>query len=240
MKRLLALIVLALIFGSSTHAQLSFDKKNVEVKLIPGYGWQEGSIILSNEGSNTISFDRRLIENGMKSNWDVKFCECIKCFTNEGNIPIAQQLIDEGPFTDIQPGKIHAQKWKVEVRLKSGDVPSKVYFKVEITDKTNNKKDTLIYTTVDATAVVERANEYSISVYPNPVQDELYINAEFENGDNIGNVTLVNMLGHVVKRKVISGSSNIFVNLSDLPSGLFFLIVEKKGEVIMSERFFKN
>lgn len=240
MKKIFTLLICAIFTLGFAQAQLSFSAKKVDVKLMPGQGWKFGHIYVSNIGSSPIKLGRKVLEDNMKGNWDVQFCECSNCYTNAGGKTIAQQINNSPACSDIQPGKTFKQDWKVGIRIKSGDAASIAYFKVEVTDKTNNKKDTLVYTTVDASAVVERANEYSISFYPNPAQNELFINAEFESGNNVANVTLVDMLGHVVRRKVISGSSNVFVDVSDLPSGLFFLVVEKEGEVIMSERVFKN
>lgn len=80
------------------------------------------------------------------------------------------------------------------------------------------------------------------SVYPNPAKDKLIIN--YESTNNVfTEIYLANIFGQKVKmiaeKEIITGISNLETGLADLPSGIYYIVVEtpterkvKKVEVI--------
>lgn len=64
----------------------------------------------------------------------------------------------------------------------------------------------------------------NISVYPNPVQDKLFVSAK----DDFQMVTLYNELGSIVERKEASGN-HVEFDMSNKPTGLYILHVEGRN-----------
>ena len=74
-------------------------------------------------------------------------------------------------------------------------------------------------------------NKLSFTIYPNPVQDNLYITVE-------GELTLVEVYS-ILGTKVLS-SKQATVNVSALTSGVYFLRVETQKGAIATKRFIKQ
>ncbi|HPS27877.1 MAG TPA: T9SS type A sorting domain-containing protein [Bacteroidales bacterium] len=76
-----------------------------------------------------------------------------------------------------------------------------------------------------ASAGIQDISGTEISIYPNPVTDQLHINA----GTTEGTLTITNSLGAVVYQQQIN--SNTTVNTSNYNSGLYFVRVESSNNV---------
>lgn len=75
----------------------------------------------------------------------------------------------------------------------------------------------------------EISNEASISVLPNPASDFLYLSARFTETQK-ANVSLYNILGEVIAKPYVDyqftqSSSRLFISLSELNSGIYFIEV---------------
>lgn len=67
----------------------------------------------------------------------------------------------------------------------------------------------------------EESNE--LTIFPNPTKDNL--NIELPN-NNYKNLTIVNILGEIVKESTINNQKNIIIDMSNYTSGVYFLILE--------------
>ena len=65
-------------------------------------------------------------------------------------------------------------------------------------------------------------NNNEVSCYPNPVKKILFINTKFNNAT----VSVINLLGLVIKEEQYTSNG---INVSDLPTGMFILKIEKEG-----------
>jgi hypothetical protein len=77
----------------------------------------------------------------------------------------------------------------------------------------------------------------SVSLFPNPTADRLTINL----GQNYQEVhmTTYNILGDIVKRKVVQNTSSLVENVKNLTSGVYFSVIETEaGDVTV--KFIKN
>ncbi len=83
-------------------------------------------------------------------------------------------------------------------------------------------------------AVNQFANQDSLNMYPNPVNNILNIDSKL----NIENVSIYNVLGQVVLQKSMNNSSTS-LNVSSLQKGIYVLKAEIEGKVTTS-RFIKN
>ncbi|MFK7979295.1 MAG: T9SS type A sorting domain-containing protein, partial [Saprospiraceae bacterium] len=80
-------------------------------------------------------------------------------------------------------------------------------------------------------------DENTITLYPNPAKDELWINlGEFSKAS--GNVSIYNMLGQKVTHKVLTdGDKQLRFNVADYENGLYYLTIEAKGNRSITKRF---
>ena len=234
MKNTFTFLLFILFSVGSVSAQLTFSAK--EVQIIPTKGNKTyGHIYIDNNSGHDITIEREVIYDDLNTDYFVEFCECFSCYTNEFN------TIANGVAGDVCTpfGNGGAQQdWKVGVDIEN-EALTYGEFKVKVTNVTDGIVDTLVYKVGHPVSVIERENDFSVSYYPNPVQNELFIDAVFENNDQV-NINVIDILGHSVKNEVINGTSKVFVDMSDLSKGVFFLILEKNGEIIMSERVIKN
>ena len=81
---------------------------------------------------------------------------------------------------------------------------------------------------------IEQYNNSTISIFPNPVQDELNIIG------GQGQITIYNLLGQPVKQFTINTEQST-INLTDLPSGQYILHIQSReiGRTIATQRFLK-
>ena len=77
--------------------------------------------------------------------------------------------------------------------------------------------------TVGATGIEETSNG-SISLYPNPTDDYMFVTLDNENPES---VTITDVFGRIMVQKPVSGVNNKFkLSVSDLPKGLYFITVK--------------
>ena len=78
------------------------------------------------------------------------------------------------------------------------------------------------------------SNNNTITIYPNPVRDELTVT----NTENIENVVIYNALGQVVKQLSIS-SEQLKINVADLQEGIYTLRLQTKNGTMITKQFVK-
>jgi len=79
--------------------------------------------------------------------------------------------------------------------------------------------------TVNNTTGIDDIENISIKVYPNPVQDILSIDFDF----GIERIVIYNSIGNIKKIVSTKNLNNCKVNVSDLPTGTYFISIEGKG-----------
>lgn len=83
-------------------------------------------------------------------------------------------------------------------------------------------------------SITQSVNDETISFYPNPAKDILFING---NVDNISSVNICNSMGYLVKR--VSHITHSF-DISDLPNGIYLIsYVDKKTQKSKVHKFIK-
>lgn len=88
---------------------------------------------------------------------------------------------------------------------------------------TNNCGNDTLSKIVTFSTGIEKISTNSITIYPNPAQDFIYMtfNGIFKTGE----LTIVNAIGEIVLRKSINGNSTseLNINISELSSGLYIV-----------------
>ena len=76
-----------------------------------------------------------------------------------------------------------------------------------------------------------------VTIYPNPVRNELKVNTG--NNTEAVSVNITDMFGRQLQSKTISGAASL--NTSSMPSGIYMItIVDKKGKVIKQDKLVKE
>ncbi|MDR1119653.1 MAG: T9SS type A sorting domain-containing protein [Dysgonamonadaceae bacterium] len=83
---------------------------------------------------------------------------------------------------------------------------------------------------------IDEVSAHAVSVFPNPVENELHINSETP----IDRVEIVNLAGHAVAIET-GGTPSLkrTINVSHLPQGVYLLKVHA-GQGVMTTRFVKK
>ena len=74
--------------------------------------------------------------------------------------------------------------------------------------------------TIGTVSIAE--NEITSEIYPNPVDDKLYINSK----DNIEKIEIYNLLGVKLYSEVISQGNENMIDMSDFESGLYLVKIK--------------
>lgn len=81
---------------------------------------------------------------------------------------------------------------------------------------------------------IERSNEPSITVYPNPSSGKVLIRFPEQYIDKTVTITVLNSIGVEIKQIKSSGNTLRSIDLSDQLSGLYFLVLRDSNGVILS------
>jgi hypothetical protein len=74
-------------------------------------------------------------------------------------------------------------------------------------------------------AVTSSAFPADITLFPNPFSDAFTIT----NAENIREITMTNIFGQVVKKRVLSGTNTIMINAHELPTGFYLIKILTTG-----------
>ena len=76
--------------------------------------------------------------------------------------------------------------------------------------------------------------------YPNPAIEELTIDFEHINLDSFSEITIVNSLGNIVyKNNISSTNSNMTIDISLFPKGLYYIKLTGKDGMFAIQKFIK-
>ena len=76
-----------------------------------------------------------------------------------------------------------------------------------------------------------------LSVYPNPIFSEITISLK---GNSVEEIAIMDLLGQVVNRQVVSGQNEMHIDFSNLPTGLYVLAgINSNKEIVLHQRISK-
>ena len=81
----------------------------------------------------------------------------------------------------------------------------------------------------------ENVGEYGqkvLSLYPNPTQGMLHLNADLQGRTE---VKVLDLNGRALKHYVVNGLNALRLNVSDLSSGVYFISVSNEGSTMVSK-----
>ncbi|OFY09072.1 MAG: hypothetical protein A2X11_02210 [Bacteroidetes bacterium GWE2_42_24] len=90
--------------------------------------------------------------------------------------------------------------------------------------------------TAEGTGVNDPSSQITTSAYPNPASD--FVTLNIGNMKSNGSVLIYNLTGSLVKQtEIAAGTSQVSVNVNDLPSGMYFYTLTTNGRTISSKKF---
>ena len=95
--------------------------------------------------------------------------------------------------------------------------------------------------TLSPTSLSEQKSDLAFLMYPNPAKEHLHLSintSQQASGKEIFNCEIYNPLGELIIKEDVN-TSTFDINLSNLPTGLYFLKL-KQGSSILIKRFLKG
>ncbi len=87
----------------------------------------------------------------------------------------------------------------------------------------------------DTTNIIKNEYEFNIAIYPNPVENELFLATELQ----VKEIAIYDIYGRTVSQHVNMSTRRQVVNVADLEAGVYFVkVVTNEGKVV--KRFIKN
>ena len=83
----------------------------------------------------------------------------------------------------------------------------------------------------------------NISIYPNPFNDILNISVQAKSNIDELSVEIINLYGQTlstIKNNNVFGEINIETDLSNLASGMYFVVIKENGKPVKSQKIIKN
>ncbi len=105
----------------------------------------------------------------------------------------------------------------------------KIYYRIVATEKDGSK----VFSSIVTVRIGEKAP--SISVYPNPVKDQLYIN-----GKGLKSVVVFNAIGQIVASKSLSNEAIPAIQVANWAKGVYSVKVEQEGGNFTQASFIKE
>lgn len=213
----------AALTASISFSQLVVSSDTVYMELIDGE-FVDGQFSVGNTSlNNSIDLTWRVIEDDLNPSWLIQFCDCVACY--------AAPIPDSGDC-DLDPNS--NQFWKLQVDPQGNAISTQI-FKVEIEDMMNGGKDTVTLITTAPSSVSNRIKEFGITMYPNPVQNQLRI--DNNNGEAV-EVLVSDLSGKQLFINTVDASG--FIDFSTLENGIYFVSVKSEGVLLGTERIVKH
>ena len=92
----------------------------------------------------------------------------------------------------------------------------------------------------DETAFSKNKNKQYFTLAPNPASGFIWVNFSTENIENQSFVRLMNIHGQAVQSHLAKGQNPLHIDLTNVPSGLYFLTYEERGKVLHREKLIKK
>ena len=208
----LPVLLLLLLTSNIIFAQISFDKDTLKNDAVDRseYDFTMNSYLTNNATNpdDTI-FEWKVISFDQPNEWELTICTYDVCIA-------APDLNDPYNFS-LKVGEKEQFKigWSLFETAGTGSVTVMVNSK-----RYPEVKDTITMQ-IATLAGLKRVNQPSLSVYPNPIQDEIKIH--FPN-TNHKTIEIYDLLGNkILTQRIYSGES---INLSSLNKGLYILRLE--------------
>ncbi|MCG8328232.1 MAG: T9SS type A sorting domain-containing protein [Chitinophagales bacterium] len=207
----------------------------------------ENAVIYKNNGSTPFYTNATIVNNSEEASYDVVshdfnddgfndlliagFSESNRIFINDGNMAFLDSTSFYLPDTSLGIGSFTKA-------IKLSDVNQDGIIDIYLA---RDNQDLLLYgqASIVTTKEFNSAFDESITVFPNPSQD--YVTIDFKNVDSnqIYELYILSEDGRVVEKKTATIADNV-IDLSNLPEGLYFIIVRQENKYSLVSKFIKT
>ncbi|MDL2227898.1 T9SS type A sorting domain-containing protein [Odoribacter sp. OttesenSCG-928-L07] len=102
----------------------------------------------------------------------------------------------------------------------------------------DNSKILIKYHNGKVAGIVSYNQKFETTIYPNPVIDVANINYQLPTDIENATLSIVSCTGSKLKETQLMQNQNmISINVSDLPSGIYFYTINNKGRIIATNKF---
>ena len=224
MIRKITFLLSLLVVGVTTFAQINFEKDSVPLIYIDQANFDYSSknkLTNASADPNDTMFVWTRIINDIPANWETAICDQTICYPPEDSTMTL--VMKQGEFFDF----------KVNFYLDNTGGCGAA--KILIQSKLNPSNKDSFYTEVcgfDAAASVKNLKT-DLSVYPNPAQDYVVVNASIQ---GLFTVKVYDILGVLKLSKELSSGDR--VNIKELNKGVYIIRIE--GDAIATKVFQKQ
>ena len=149
----------------------------------------------------------------------------------------SDQTLNLGSTLTLHPNQTgNSYLWSTGATTSTIDISSPGVYNVSITDANGCTKsdDIHILGYTNASEMIEMVNT---KVFPNPANDQLFVEFEVENGSPALTFLLSNILGQtLVSKNVNASKGQVTFNVNDLPVGVYMISIEQEGKIINVEK----
>lgn len=231
---------LLIIFGAAgilcsniaTAQNYTLDKDTAKATVYNN-GFAELKIKLTNTASHSYKLTWKVVSHTLPAGWTSNgfgICDnetCVTYNTETGFLPKETLPVNPNDHFD----------YKMQIDVSGIPTGGPYYVNTTITDGTTTKNPVFELTNRFATGIptVNRMKD-DVVMYPNPAHDEL--NVIYNGNSSIKNIAVYNLIGKVVNVYKVTGNNNANLDISSIPSGIYFVrLVDAQGHVIATRKF---
>jgi hypothetical protein len=228
MKKTLLLFAIVVWISLPSIAQtLLIDKPSFNLTVDTSEMAEALSTVTNNtSGQKTIKWVRYV--DSQPEGWDFSICDKNNCFSSALTSTTFVLAAGEGGFMkmDVWPyGVIGQGSYHIDI--------------FDVSDSANSKITMFVNVTGQATTGISSLKDGSISIYPNPAKDVLFVNLDV--AKHITSLEIYNVVGQKVKTvNLEDGLKSVSVPVSDMKKGVYFLRVVSGTKEIVTRTFSKD
>jgi len=226
MKKVLFLMLFAMLFLTQIRSQVALNPDKISVQLAPGEHAEISFQLTNNDTITYKSFWK--IENvvDLPSGWEFNLCDNFTCYDTN----VSESNTNNVALNVLEPGLTNT--WSFKITNNSSEEGS-YCLKLSLYDSKDTKN--VIGTTDCISGTSDALNTTILKVYPNPTERNFSINGD----DNIHKVGVYNILGKEMKMfKHEKGDSH---DISELNRGLYIVrLFDIKGKAVKSLKLNKR
>ena len=220
-KILLSSILLTLLCGAAFSQSFSLADTAIYINFqVPVSPNPEGHTTLTNLSGSNLDMAWERTDNNVPSPWLDWICVFPTCW---------------GPFDDYKEFPLGTpDPADVFLTVSPGTTPGSGEVHVDFWDRNNpGYKETVIFY-INATVGIEEEMDRAISLYPNPVTDQLRLEWTHEGFRNAG-VVITDLAGKVLVEDVLgAGNGTVSLETGSLAPGLYLLnITDREGRLFV-------
>lgn len=185
---------------------------------------------LTTTQTTNLLYTWKVIDNNLPSDWlndDFGICDGTTCY-NSVNVMGGQTLFDT----------VRASKpIDMKISVRPGATNGTYFLSIQAKDvaNTTNKKLTYVFNKWPNNVTTVSRSEDDVTVYPNPARES--INVVFDENLGVKQVAVYNLIGKMVNVYRVTATS-AKIDLSDVPSGIYFLrLMNAQGQIVATRKF---